>query len=306
MQALARVACVQAAPVFLDLIATVDKTLALIEAAARQGAQLIAFPEAWIPGYPWFLWLDAPTACAPLIQLYRENSLRLGSKQALRISDAARQHAIHVVLGYSERDNESLYIGQWLIDDQGRTLGNRRKIKIPQVERIVFQEGERSEPTYVNSRLGTLQAKCCMEQWQVTDSDTEFSVREQIHIVAWPGFSLYRRGTIALGQRINMVVSRLYAREGQCFVLAPCALVSPAMLEQLCSTNYQRTLLKAGGGYARIFAPDGTELAAPLGEDEEGILYATLMREPSIQHTAYVSAQQSATPKIHTGDPGAG
>ena len=55
-----KVAVVQAAPVFLDLDATIDKTIALIEEAAAQGAKLIAFPETFIPGYPWQIWLGAP------------------------------------------------------------------------------------------------------------------------------------------------------------------------------------------------------------------------------------------------------
>ena len=55
-----RVAAVQAAPVFLDIDATIDKTIVLMEQAARQGVQLVAFPETWIPGYPWWIWLTAP------------------------------------------------------------------------------------------------------------------------------------------------------------------------------------------------------------------------------------------------------
>ena len=72
-----RVAVVQAAPVFLDLDATVDKTIALIEQAAAQGAKLIAFPETFIPGYPWQIWLGAPAWAIGrgFVQRYFDNSL---------------------------------------------------------------------------------------------------------------------------------------------------------------------------------------------------------------------------------------
>lgn len=58
-----RVAVTQAEPVWLDLDATVEKTCALIEAAAANGAQLVTFPECWIPGYPAWIWYELKTFC---------------------------------------------------------------------------------------------------------------------------------------------------------------------------------------------------------------------------------------------------
>ena len=55
-----KVAAVQASPVFLDANATIDKTICAHGKAAKNGAKVIAFPETWVPGYPWFIWLDAP------------------------------------------------------------------------------------------------------------------------------------------------------------------------------------------------------------------------------------------------------
>ena len=65
-----RIAAVQAAPVFLDLDATVSKACRLIEEAAGEGAKLIAFPEAFVPAYPFWVWFIPPGKTHPLRALY--------------------------------------------------------------------------------------------------------------------------------------------------------------------------------------------------------------------------------------------
>lgn len=297
MQNPVKVACVQAAPVFLDLHGTVDKTVDLIRQAAEAGAQLIAFPETWIPGYPWFLWLDAPASYMHLVQRYHENSLVLNSAEAQQISDAARKYGIHVVLGHSERVNSSLYIGQWIIDSQGQTVGVRRKLKATHVERTLFGESDGSSLRTFDTELGTVGALCCWEHLQPLSKYALYAQNEEIHIGAWPSFSLYREATQALGPEVNIAASRVYAAEGQCFVIAPCALVSPEMIELMCDTEMKRALLQAGGGHARIFGPDGRDLATPLAEGEEGLLFATL--EPS----ALIFAKVAADPAGHYSRP---
>ena len=96
-----KVAVVQAAPVFLDLDATVDKTIALIEEAAAKGAKLIAFPETFIPGYPWQIWLGAPAWAIGrgFVQRYFDNSLVLDSPQAEKIRNAVKRAKLTAVLG---------------------------------------------------------------------------------------------------------------------------------------------------------------------------------------------------------------
>ncbi|GAB7527597.1 hypothetical protein PS3A_00010 [Pseudomonas sp. 3A(2025)] len=136
--------------------------------------------------------------------------------------------------------------------------------------------------------IGVLGALCCWEHLQPLSKYALYAQNEQIHIAAWPSFSLYQGATSALGPEVNVAASRVYAAEGQCFVIAPCAVVSPEMIELLCDTDAKRRLLQAGGGHARIFGPDGSELAAPLGEHEEGLLYATL--DPAALTFAKVAA----------------
>lgn len=291
------VACVQAAPVYMDLEGTVDKTIALIREAAAGGAGLIAFPETWIPGYPWFLWLDSPAANMPMVYQYHQNSLVLDSVQAKRIADAARQHNIWVVLGFSERDHGSLYISQWIIDSNGETVGTRRKLKATHVERTLFGESDGSSLTTWDTPLGVMGALCCWEHLQPLTRYAMYSQHQEIHIGAWPSFSLYTGATAALGPEVNTAASRLYAAEGQCFVIAPCAIVSEEMAALLCTDDTKKQLLSVGGGHARIYGPDGSELATPPQENEEGLLYATL------QPAAITCAKFAADPVGHYSRP---
>ncbi len=271
-----RAAAVQAAPAFLDLDAGVDEAVALIAEAAANGAELIGFPETWLPGYPWFIWLDSPAWGMQFVQRYSDNSLVYGSPQADRLAAAAREHAITVVMGLSERQAGSLYIAQWIIGPDGATVARRRKLKPTHVERTVFGEGDGSDLSVYPTPLGRLGGLCCWEHLQPLSKYAMYAQDEQVHVGAWPSFSLYVGGAYALGPEVNTAASRVYAVEGGCFVLAPCATVSPEMVELLCTDDTKRALLQPGGGHARIFAPDGQEIAERLAPDAEGLLYADL------------------------------
>jgi aliphatic nitrilase len=139
-----KVAVVQAAPAFLDLEAGVDKTVAFIEEASAAGARLIAFPETWLPGYPWWIWLGTPAwaIMKGFVSRYFDNSLSYDSTEADMLRQAARRNGIFVVLGLAERDGGSLYISQWIIGPTGETIAQRRKLKPTHVERAVFGEGD--------------------------------------------------------------------------------------------------------------------------------------------------------------------
>ena len=271
-----RVAAIQAAPAFLDLDASIEKTIRLIREAAKNGARLIAFPETWIPGYPWFAWLDSPAWGMQFIQRYHDNSLVLGSPEYQQLAAAARDHKIWVALGYSEKAAGSLYMGQALIDDAGNTVQTRRKLKPTHAERTIFGEGDGSHLTVSETEIGNVGALCCWEHLQPLSKYAMYAQNEQVHVAAWPSFSLYRGAAYALGPELNNAASQLYAAEGQCFVLAPCATVSKEMFDMLCVDDMKKQLLKVGGGFARIYAPDGSPMAEPIAEDQEGILYADI------------------------------
>ncbi|HSV58478.1 MAG TPA: carbon-nitrogen hydrolase family protein [Variovorax sp.] len=271
-----RVAAVQAAPVFLDLDGTIDKTIDLMAQAAGQGVKLIAFPETWIPGYPWWIWLDSPAWGMQFVQRYHDNSLRLGSPEAQRLCEAARRHKIWLSTGFSEKAGGSLYIAQLLIDDAGNIVQTRRKLKPTHVERTVFGEGDGSDLSVCETAIGNIGSLCCWEHLQPLSKYAMYAQNEQIHCAAWPSFSLYRGAAYALGAEVNNAASQIYAAEGQCFVLAPCATVSPAMSELLCTDPGKQQMLRVGGGFARIYGPDGSPLGNTLPEDQEGLVVADI------------------------------
>ncbi|HAT1619878.1 TPA: carbon-nitrogen hydrolase family protein [Raoultella planticola] len=269
-----RVAAVQASPVYMDLNASIDKAVMLITEAAKKGASLIAFPENFLPGYPWFVWLGTPAWAMQFMNDYHNQALVVDSEQYQRIEKAAADNQIHIVMGFTEKDNGSLYMSQAFIDDNGNTIATRRKLKPTLAERLVFGEGDGGDIAVHDTALGKLGALCCWEHIQPLTKFAMYSQHEQIHVAAWPGFSLYTEVTPAIGGEVNIAVSRTYAVEGQCYVIAPCALVTQDTIDLLCSNDEQRRLLKTGGGFTRIYGPDGASLVNPLKENEEGILYA--------------------------------
>lgn len=275
-----KVAAVQAAPAYLDLDAAVEKTIKLIEEAANEGAKLIAFPETWIPGYPWWIWLG-PHAWAVkkgFVKQYYDNSLSYDDPQADLIREAARKNDITVGLGLSERDPSTgtIYIAQWIIGPDGDTIATRRKVRPTHNERTVFGEGDGSDLDVHQTDLGRIGALCCWENLISLNRYALFSQNEQVHLAAWPSFSTYEPFANALGPDVNNAVNKIYAVEGACFVVAPSSIMSQEMMDLLCDTPDKEELTHVGGGHAVIYGPDGSLLCDKLPEDQEGILYADI------------------------------
>jgi nitrilase len=271
-----KAAVVQAEPVWLDVDATIDKAIGLIGQASAGGADLVAFPETWVPGYPWWIWLGAPAWGMQFVQRYFENSVVIGEEPLARVQAAAAEHGIHVSLGISERDGGSLYMGQVLVDDAGEIVQARRKLKPTHVERSVFGEGAGADLAVLDTAIGKVGSLCCWEHLQPLTRYAMYSKGEQVHCAAWPTFSLYAGMAYALGPEVNMAASRMYAVEGGCYVLAACATVGDSAHELFCDTPDKAQMLGRGGGHAMIFAPDGRELAEPLDPSEEGLLFADI------------------------------
>jgi predicted amidohydrolase len=216
------VAVTQAEPAWLDLAAGVAKTCQLITEAAKNNAQLIAFPECWIPGYPCWIWLVLvyfimtahldlfqesdilKLICketrnrlidVPLNVSYIKNSLRLDAPEMEAIKTCARTNSIAVSLGFSENDYNSLYIAQVLIGPDGEIKAHRRKMKPTHMERTIFGDASGECLSGVaDLPFGRVGALSCWEHIQPLLKFHTFAQREDIHVAAWPSLTPHTGG----------------------------------------------------------------------------------------------------------------
>ncbi|HXF04039.1 MAG TPA: carbon-nitrogen hydrolase family protein [Blastocatellia bacterium] len=272
-----RVAGIQAAPIFLDRQATLDKMLSLIAEAAREGAELCAFPEVFLSGYPAWLSLTGGArfnddrqkeAYAVLL----DQAVRLDGPEVRALERAAREHRIFVYAGMSERGltehqgRGTVYCTLLAIDPQRGVVNVHRKLKPTYEERLVWGDGDggglRVLP-YQGWRIGGL---ICWENWMPLARTALYAQGEELHVSVWPG-----------NPSLVMDNGRFVALEGRVYVLAVCGILRA---EDIPPTFPLREDMLAHGnvfyrGGTSIFAPDGTLVAGPL-VDVEGIVYADI------------------------------
>ncbi|KAK1515975.1 uncharacterized protein CCOS01_13173 [Colletotrichum costaricense] len=287
-----RVAVVQAEPVYFDLKGAVDKTIKLIGEASNQGARLVAFPEVWIPGYPSWIW--ARGCDIDLVQRYIKSSLRLDSPEMTRICEAAAVHNIDVVLGYSERDGDSLYLGQSYIGADGVIKCSRRKIKPTHMERTVFGDGSGKSLLNVVERpeIGKVGMLCCWEHSQPLLKYHTHSQGEQIHVAAWPAQLPHEegKGLWSTANQGSLNLSVTYAIEGGCFVLHACAIISSRGVD-IMRTHDGDQYYAPGGGKSCVIRPDGKVISEFLPDDQEGLIMADLNMDDILRSKAYLDTQ---------------
>lgn len=292
-----RAAAVQAESAWLDAEGGIAKLIEYSAQARGNGAEIVAFPEVWIPGYPWFVWLDSVAWQSQFVVRYAENSLEVGGPRWKLIEDAAREIGITIAFGFAERSGGSLYMGQAVIDNAGVTVAARRKLKPTHVERTQFGDGDGSDIAVTDTPVGRVGSLNCWEHLQPLTKYAMFAQDEQLHVAAWPSFSIFEGAAFALGPEVNTGASRQYAVEGQAFVLAPCGVIGERAQELFTDTEMKRQLLRPGGGHARIYGPDGRDLAEPLDPAQEGILYA------DIDYAQILAAKNAADPVGHYSRP---
>ncbi|NKI27135.1 carbon-nitrogen hydrolase family protein [Arenibacter sp. 6A1] len=267
------VAAAQLSPIFLDKNKTVDKACEAILEAGKNGAELLVFPEAFIPAYPDWVWLIPNSKGAVLNELYIklvENAVSIPDKTTDRLCKSAKAAGINVVMGMNERNSEtsgtSLYNSLLFINDQGIILGKHRKLIATGGERLIWAQGSGSTLRSYDTSVGKIAGLICWENYMPLARNAIYESGAQILISpTWD-------------KSTNWLQSMQHvAREGGLFVISNCMALR---LDNIPDKYSFKTLYPEGRewintGNSCIIAPNGEVLAGPL-EAEEGILYASI------------------------------
>lgn len=275
MSHICKVAILQAAPQIFDAQASTAKACRLTGEAAALGAQLILFPEAFIPAYPRGLAFGAvigsrsPTG-RQAWQQYWANAIDVPGPETYALGQAARQAQAYLAIGVIERDNQfsrgTLYCTLLYFGPDGQLLGKHRKLKPTASERLVWGEGDGSTLTVLDTALGKIGGLICWENYMPLARMALYA----------KGVELYIAPT-ADSRDTWQATLRHIACEGRCFVLGCNQFVSKSMypadfpgIEEL---SNQPEIMCRGGSV--IISPLGEVLAGPL-YDQEGMLLAEL------------------------------
>lgn len=264
-----RAAAVQIAPDLERAQGTLERVCEAIESAAKQGAQLVVFPETFVPYYPYFSFVLPPVQQGvPHIQLMNEAVVVPGPVTDA-VAACARSHGVVVVLGVNERDHGSLYNAQLIIDANGELLLKRRKITPTYHERMVWGMGDATGLKVVDTAVGRVGALACWEHYNPLARYALMTQHEDIHCAQFPGSLV---GPIFAEQM--EVTIRHHALESGCFVVNATGWLTDAQIMSITpDVNLQKAL--RGGCHTAIISPEGKHLAPPLTEGE-GMVIADL------------------------------
>lgn len=184
-----KAASIYASPVFLDREATTKKACGLMREAADAGAELVVFPEVFIPGYPYWIWLDNPNTGRRLFKELFKNSVEVPSKTIERLCEVARETNMYVAMGINERDGYTLYNTVVFIDRHGHVLGRHRKIEPTQVERTFWGRGNGSDLVVYDTEIGKISGLICGNNRIDILRCVLIALGEQIHTAHWPALS---------------------------------------------------------------------------------------------------------------------
>ena len=303
------VAIVQRPPVFLDLAASTLRAAEIIAELGRAGADLIVFPETWLPGYP--VWVDEAADAArwahpgaeALFAHLHANAPTLDGPEIATLADAAVSAAADVVMGLHERAGGTLYNTTLTLGTDGVRY-SRRKLMPTHGERLLWGQGDGSTLDVVPRPYGRLGSLICWEHWMPLARAAMHARGEDFHVAQWP----------AVGWRHHLA-NRTYAFEGQCTVIAAgCLLTRADVLDgfdhaggdrrarALLETIVGEGPLKEGG--SAIIGADAAYLLEPVGA--EPVAWASLdlvalrRRRPYLDTAGHYARPDVFELRVHT------
>ena len=272
---MAKLAIVQKAPVFLDKEKTIARAVDLVKEVAGAGAELVIFSEAFIPGYPAWIWRLRPggdwgvseQAHARLLQ----NAVTIEGDDSVPLYEAARRHKVTIVCGMNERDERlsraTLYNTAVVIGPDGTLLNRHRKLMPTNPERMVWGFGDASGLKVVDTPVGRIGTLICWENYMPLARYALYSQGVEIYIAP-----TYDSGDGWIGSLQHI------AREGRCWVVGSGTLIRggdiPADFPER-ERLYPDQDEWVNGGDSVVIAPGGDIVAGPLRK-EEGILYCEI------------------------------
>lgn len=268
-----KVAAVQMSPVQNNTDATIDKVIGFMKEAAKEGAKVVSFPEALIPGYPWWIWLDSPILGMDLYtQLYNE-AIEIPSRQIAKLSQAAKDAEIYCCISITEKDGGSLYLTQIWFNPNGDLIGKHRKMKATSNEMTVWGDGDASMMPVFDTEYGRLGGLQCWEHYIPFNVATMAEKNEQIHISSWPVGMPDPSASFAVEQ--CAVGAQYYALATGTYTLCASQIWTKEMEEVCCKNDAQKQVMSYGHGFTRIIGPTGM-IISKLEHDVEGICYADI------------------------------
>jgi nitrilase len=280
-----KAAAVQAAPVFLDTDATVDKVCALVGEAAGNGAKLVAFPEVFVAGYPYWNWVMNPVEGSPWFEKLCRSAIEIPGPEIRKIAQAAARHHINVVVGVNERSRfgvGTIYNTLVTIAEDGRILGRHRKLVPTWAEKLTWAPGDASALRVHDTSVGPLGSLACGENTNTLARFSLLSQGELVHVASYIALPV-APPDYDMAEAIRLRAAA-HSFEGKVFTVVSCSTISQEIIEAMSDTHpkARQMLERRNSAFSGILGPDGRVIGEPL-VDDEGIVYADIDLSRCIQ-----------------------
>ncbi|MDE0458791.1 MAG: carbon-nitrogen hydrolase family protein [Chromatiales bacterium] len=278
-----KVALAHVAPVFLDRDATVDRCCALIAEAARNGAGLVAFPEAYVPAFPAWAALDAPINNHEFFLRLAANSVRVPGPEMSAIAEAARRAGVYVSVGLNEGTDASvgcIWNANLLIGEDGAVLNHHRKIVPTFFEKLVWANGDGAGLRVVETAIGRVGALICGENTNPLARYALMAQGEQVHVASyppiWPTRDPEFGGNYDLARAIR-IRAGAHSFEAKCFTVVVSGFMDGRMRGELGRIGREtaRILDHTPRGVSMVIGPTG-DVVSEVAEADETLIYCDI------------------------------